>query len=72
MRAYAATVQAAGTKADTRVKGAQLKLEAAKAMGSFSAQLAAGAMSAAKVGADLGARVNFSHAENFETIRRYD
>ena len=41
-------------------------------MGSFSAQLAAGAMSAAKVGADLGARVNFSHAENFETIRRYD
>ena len=54
------------------VQQAQIALEAAKAMGSFSAQLAAGAMSAAKVGADLGARVNFSHAENFETIRRYD
>ena len=54
------------------VQQAQLALEAAKAMGSFSAQLAAGAMSAAKVGADLGARVSFSHAENFETIKRYD
>ena len=41
-------------------------------MGQYSAQLAAGAMSAAKVGADLGARVSFQHAENFETIRRYD
>ncbi len=70
MQAFAESLNAEKLKFDAYE--AQIALEAAKAMGSFSAQLAAGAMSAAKVGADLGARVNFSHAENFETIRRYD
>ena len=60
------------TKMQHAVSQAQLALEAAKAMGSFSAQLAAGAMSAANVSAKLGADVSFSHGENFETIRRYD
>ena len=54
------------------VSQAQIALEAAKAMGGFSAQLAAGAMSAANVSAKLGADVSFTHREDFQTINRYD
>jgi hypothetical protein len=48
------------TKCHNAIAEANVALEAAKAMGGYSAQLAAGAMSAAHVGAEIGAKAQIS------------